>query len=136
MEIFSPRICRSSFFERPRRSVPSKTIFPSLIRAVSASSRRIDMEVTLLPLPDSPTIPRISPFFTEKLTPRTACTSPLLVINDVFRLSTVNISSILPLLFLQLRIQRIPQAVTHEIESEHDQTDDEGRKEQLMRTAS
>ena len=37
------------------------------------------MEVTLFPLPDSPTTPRISPGLTEKLMPRTACTSPLLV---------------------------------------------------------
>ena len=37
------------------------------MRAVSAKRRRIDMDVTLFPLPDSPTIPKISPLCTEKL---------------------------------------------------------------------
>ena len=36
----------------------------------------IDSEVTLLPQPDSPTSPSVSPARTEKLTPSTARTTP------------------------------------------------------------
>ena len=38
--------------------------------------RMIESEVTLLPQPDSPTIPRVSPGMIEKLTPSTALTTP------------------------------------------------------------
>ena len=72
MEIFPPRIFLICAREYWVRSSPSNRIFPSLILAVSASSFRMDMEVTLFPLPDSPTSPTISPFSTVKLTPRTA----------------------------------------------------------------
>ncbi len=41
-----------------------------------------DNAVTLLPLPDSPTIPRTFPFSTEKLTSLTAFTSPRWVKKD------------------------------------------------------
>ena len=43
----------------------------------------IEYAVTDFPEPDSPTMPRISPGFRSKLTPFTACTSPLSVKNDV-----------------------------------------------------
>ena len=36
----------------------------------------IERQVTLLPHPDSPTIPSVFPFSTEKLTPSTALTMP------------------------------------------------------------
>ena len=36
----------------------------------------IERHVTLLPQPDSPTIPSVFPFSTEKLTPSTALTMP------------------------------------------------------------
>ena len=94
MEIFPPRIFRIWALEYWVRSSPSKRIFPSLILAVSARSFKMDIEVTLFPLPDSPTSPTISPLPTEKLTPRTAWTSPLLVMKDVFKFSICKIGSI------------------------------------------
>ena len=42
------------------------------MRAGSSSSRISDSAVTLLPEPDSPTMPSVSPAATEKLTPSTA----------------------------------------------------------------
>ena len=42
----------------------------------SAFSPMIVRQVTLLPQPDSPTMPRVLPFSTEKLTPSTALTMP------------------------------------------------------------
>ena len=104
MAIFWPRMARISFSLHLVRSRPSNWMEPALMRAVSASSRRMVMEVTLLPLPDSPTMPRISPFSTVKLTPRTAWTSPEEVMKEVLRPSTLRISSIVlaPPYFLSL----------------------------------
>jgi hypothetical protein len=45
----------------------------------------IDRQVTLLPEPDSPTIPSVWPFSTEKETPSTALTIPSSVRKDVCR---------------------------------------------------
>src|ERR1051326_7605468 len=61
------------------------------MRPVSLSSNRmIESAVTLLPQPDSPTSPTVSPFATSKLTPLTARTSPSLVKNEVRRSLTRN----------------------------------------------
>jgi hypothetical protein len=57
------------------------------------SSRIIDRAVTLLPLPDSPTIPNVSPLLTSKLTPRTASNSSSRDINDTRKLLTFKIGS-------------------------------------------
>ena len=50
----------------------------------------IDMKIWLLPEPDSPTTPSVSPARTSKLTPFTALTSPSRVENRVSRLLTSN----------------------------------------------
>src|SRR5439155_24954890 len=44
--------------------------------------------VTLLPQPDSPTSPRVSPWATANETPSTACTTLSAALNWVYRLST------------------------------------------------
>ena len=48
----------------------------------------IDFAVTLLPEPDSPTMPSVSPGRSVKLTPSTARTTPASVKNQVCRFST------------------------------------------------
>ena len=58
---------------------PSNTAFGSMM------SRITDIIVTLLPEPDSPTMPTTSPFATEKLTPSTARTRPSSVRNETLR---------------------------------------------------
>ena len=55
-------------------STPSSLIVPD----VGATSRSTQCATVDLPLPDSPTSPRISPGPSEKLTPSTACTIALL----------------------------------------------------------
>ncbi|MNC79130.1 hypothetical protein D3C75_1315280 [compost metagenome] len=52
--------------------------------------------VTLLPLPDSPTIPSVSPLPISKLTFLTASNSPERVENDTLKSLTVKIGSIIP----------------------------------------
>src|SRR5579859_2402667 len=53
-------------------------------------SRMIESAVTLLPQPDSPTSPTVSPSAMSKLTPLTARTSPSLVKNEVCKSLTRN----------------------------------------------
>ena len=50
----------------------------------------IDLASTVLPEPDSPTIPRVVPAATVRETPSTACTVPRPVRNEVCRFSTTN----------------------------------------------
>src|SRR5438105_2723149 len=54
----------------------------------SGTRRRIDSAVTDFPLPDSPTMPRVSPWLTWKLIPSTAFTLPEDVKKCVLRSST------------------------------------------------
>ena len=68
------RISRSVF---SRRFSPWRRITPWTIRATGRGwSRSRDSAVIVLPQPDSPTMPSVSPSRTEKLTPSTAFTTP------------------------------------------------------------
>ena len=58
--ILSPRSARTSSWSIATMSRPRKTISPLAIRLCSCSSRMIDSAVTLLPEPDSPTMPSVS----------------------------------------------------------------------------
>src|SRR4051812_40695775 len=64
------------------RTWPSKTAFGSRIR------RMIESAVTLLPDPDSPTIPSTSPARRLKLSPSTARRTPSSVRNETWRSRT------------------------------------------------
>ncbi len=86
MLIRSPRmlahlVCRAASAGPGRRTATS----PASIRPGLATSRMIDRLVTLLPQPDSPTRPMISPRSTWKSMPSTARTTPSRVWNDVRR---------------------------------------------------
>ncbi len=85
IEIRSPRIWRMASLDSPIRSVPSNRIWPESILPGEATRRMIDRLVTLLPQPDSPTRPMISPRPTVKSIPSTALTRPSRVLNDVRR---------------------------------------------------
>ena len=71
-----PRIFRSSSVAIVTMSRPWNMIWPLTMRAGSSISRISDRAATVLPDPDSPTIPSVSPAATEKLTPSTARTTP------------------------------------------------------------
>src|SRR5829696_1431814 len=72
--IFLPRISRNSLLCSLSRSRPSNRTSP-VIRPPLARPMMARL-VTLLPEPDSPTIPRVWPRSSEKLTPSTALTTP------------------------------------------------------------
>jgi hypothetical protein len=63
-------------------------MWPPTMRPGSGTRRRIDSAVMVLPQPDSPTTPSVSPSSTCRLTPSTARTVPREVANWVCRSST------------------------------------------------
>ena len=65
------RACRSCSPCSAARSTPFNRILP----LVTDSSCMMARPVVVLPQPDSPTMPRVSPLSRSKLTPETACTT-------------------------------------------------------------
>src|SRR5450631_882728 len=77
MAMRSPRRLRSAAGDRRNRSVPSNRISPPAMRPGGCGTRpMIDSAVTLLPHPDSPTIPSVRPVSSDRLMPSTAGNSP------------------------------------------------------------
>src|SRR6185312_10461319 len=89
MAISLPRMCGSSSAGICRISTPLKRIAPPRITPGGIGTRRkIELAVTLLPQPDSPTRPTVRPCSMLKDTPSTACKSPASVRKPTFRSST------------------------------------------------
>ena len=88
MEMSLPRIARISRSEHSSRFFPFSRIAPAILPGGSGISRRMDMAVTDLPQPDSPTMASVSPAFTWKETPSTARLMPSGVRKWVWRFST------------------------------------------------
>ena len=78
MPMSSPRILRISSAGNPTISRSASLIDPPAMRPLFGSSPMIDSAVIVLPQPDSPTMPSVSPSSTWNDTPSTACTMPFL----------------------------------------------------------
>ena len=76
--ISSPRILRISSGGSPVISRSASLIEPPAMRPLFGSRPMIDSAVIVLPQPDSPTMPSVSPSSTWNDTPSTACTMPFL----------------------------------------------------------
>ncbi len=70
---------RSSVSESGTMSVPSIVMLPPTMRPGGVGIRSMPSPIVVLPQPDSPTTPRVSPGARLKLIPSTARTGPLLV---------------------------------------------------------
>src|SRR5438552_8076166 len=91
MPIRLPRRLRIASGASVRMSPPSKMMRPAKAREGGLSSRRMmDMAVTLLPQPDSPTSPTVSPAPTAKLASSTTRRSPCSVSKATLRPSTAS----------------------------------------------
>jgi hypothetical protein len=75
--IFLPRMWRISSGDFASRSSPSNSILPPAFFAAVGSSRRIDSASVVLPDPDSPTTPSVSPRSSAMVTLSTAFTTRL-----------------------------------------------------------
>src|SRR5690349_10940402 len=94
------------------------------MRAGSSSRRMIDFAQTLLPEPDSPTMPSVSPRRRSKLTPSTARTGPASVRNQVRRSRTCSSTSAVS----GMGIQPVAQAITDEVEAHDHRQDGQARE--------
>src|SRR5258706_1159434 len=84
IESLSPRRSRSRLAGSLSRSLPSNSTSPPTMRPGGCgTSPMIESAVTLLPQPDSPTMPSVRPRSRRKLTPSTARTSPCSPWNEV-----------------------------------------------------
>ena len=83
-----PRTRRHARSESPISSRPSSLMLPDGMRAARGRIPIAASAVTLLPQPDSPTSPSVSPARTSKLIPLTAWTIPRLVQKRTRRSST------------------------------------------------
>ena len=92
MLISLPRMLRISTSERSSRFLPLKRMAPAILPGGSGIRRRMDMAVTDLPQPLSPTTARVSPASTWKETPSTARLIPSGVRKWVCRFSTSRIA--------------------------------------------
>src|SRR5439155_18896139 len=133
MAMRRPRRLRISFSRRPRRLWPRKITSPE-IRAVFGRRPRIDIEVTLLPEPDSPTIPSTSFSWTSNDTPSTAFTTPSSVGNSTWRSRTestapsgISASSTgsRSVSVRRLRVKRMAQAVAEEVDGKDGEQDEQ-----------
>src|SRR5262245_11305785 len=91
-------------------------------------SPRIDIVDTLLPEPDSPTMPSVSPGKTSYEMSSTACTMPSSVLNSTTRFRIDRIGSSSGTNSSLLRIERVPQAVADEVDADDDEDEHEARE--------
>src|ERR1700677_1720962 len=103
---------------------------PELNRAAPrACKRRMESAVTLLPLPDSPTTPRLSPSAMAKDTSSTAVLQPRSPRNWTVRFSISSNGAAISDAALQAWVEEVAQAVAEQIEAERGQGDAETGKQ-------
>src|SRR5436190_5679604 len=123
-----PRTRRSSFFFSFSRSRPLNIAVPRTIRPGGVGIRPSSASVeTLLPEPDSPTIPSVSPGKRSYETPSTAWTMPSSVLNSTTRslIERTGSGTHSPL----GRVERIAEAVADEVDAEDDDDDRQARED-------
>lgn len=136
MPIFCPRSRRSSSRPARHRSFPSNHACPS-IRNWRSRSPRIAFTVMLFPLPDSPRIPRHCPGSTSKLTFSTNFFCLFLIFSSTFSPPAESAApahdsgSFLHL----LRIQHIPQGISHQVKRCYQNYHRNSRNQHLYRIA-
>src|SRR4051794_40788327 len=114
-----PRIARIAPSSRVSRSVPSKCTEPRTVRPSRGGKRRmIESAVTLLPQPDSPTMPSVSPGETSNDTPSTARVTPSSVKKNVARSRTER-RGVISHPPREARVEAVAQAVAEEVHGEH-----------------
>src|ERR1051326_533683 len=112
------------------KSSPAKRIVPPAVRAFFAIVPRIAFASVVLPHPDSPTSPMISPGRMVRLTPSSTRAGPDSVANETKRFSTSRrLTSAGGT--ADPRVEHVTQAVAQEIESHHDEEDRKPGRERV-----
>ena len=113
-----------SFSDRVKISSPSSMISPPVILPLSEISRRMERAVSDFPQPDSPTIPNISPCFTQRLTPSTAGYMPPPEGKETHKSLIFNTSKTLPLSVFWIR--PVADGIAQQIDAQHHQENGSG----------
>src|ERR1700730_14467122 len=112
------------------KSSPAKRIVPPPVRAFLAIVPRIAFASVVLPQPDSPTSPMISPGRIVRLTPSSTRAGPDSVANETKRFSTSRRLSPADGT-ADPRVEHVTQTVAEEVESHHDEEDREPGRERV-----
>src|SRR5882724_11952524 len=123
MAMSLPMIRRRARAERPSRSVPAKIKRSAVTRPGQGISPMTASMLTLLPEPDSPTTPTISPESSVMSRPSTARKAPRWVWKSTDKLRISSSATRVPASALQFRIERIAQPVAQKVEREHGHED-------------
>src|ERR1035437_8529872 len=133
--------CETMAMRRPRqsraisasetwvRSVPSSSTRPATMRPPAfGSRRRIDRQVMVLPEPDSPMMPRVSPAASSRSMPSTARTAPRWRKMWVVRFSTRSSGAVCGMSELPaFRVEAVAQPVTEQVGRHAGQHDGDAR---------
>src|SRR5207237_5512699 len=135
-----PRKSRISSSSILVTSWPRNRILPDVIRPGSGTRRSTDRAVIVLPQPDSPTTPSVSPASMCSETPSTARTTPREVKNWVCSASTFskvwpNLTPELLWLALHTRVERVAQPVAHKREREQGERHRDAGEDHLARVS-
>src|ERR1700674_4337568 len=122
-----PRMRFNSSCRIPMSSVPRKRALP-VARPLAANSPMIVRNTWLLPAPDSPTTPTVSPSPKANDTSLTALTSPSGVSKRVLRWLTSRSAT-----STVLRVEGVAQPVADEVEAEQGGREEDGREDQHPR---
>src|SRR5262249_36389542 len=119
--------CGTNVISRPRiapddrkRSRPAKLSEPPSTLAFGGNAPRMVRDSVVLPQPDSPTSPMISPAASDRFTPSSPRALPASVTNDTARSRTDSNSADIA---SHPRIEHVTQAVTQQVEPHHHQQD-------------
>src|SRR5215831_718621 len=125
-----PRTLRICSSDSPLICRPSRWIDPSAMCPPTGSRSMIDNAVIVLPLPDSPTMPSVSPGSTYSETPSTACTVPSRSTIWVWRssISSSGATEIPSLPALQPGLECVAERVADEVDRDADQDDADARR--------
>src|SRR6476660_7038034 len=145
-EMSLPRISRMAGSSSPTSSRPRKRMLPATMRPGGIGiNPRMERAPTLLPQPDSPTIPSISPRSSRYDRPSTARNIPSRVKNHVFRSSMTSSGSTggcalsrtkLGFISVKTRLSHSPgdagvehasQPITHQIDGQDGQAEQQAR---------
>src|SRR4030042_4304399 len=119
MESSFPRIFSICSSASVTRSLPSKRIFPFVIRPTGSGSSRItERAVTVFPHPDSPTIPNISSLLKEKSIESRTFNTPSSVKKQVSSCLILRISSSMGELPSEFRVCHVPHPIAEHVEGQ------------------
>src|SRR5215510_14213223 len=121
-EISLPRMARMAVSSRPTSSRPRNRMLPATMRPGGIGTNpRMDRAPTLLPQPDSPTMPSVSPRLKNQVfkSSTTSSGSAVSVRLRATLLGSISVRVLTSHAPRDARVEGTAQAVTHQVDGEH-----------------